>query len=114
MADLQWAVIEANLSPAIGAEQQGKRPVLIVSNEAFNQAMFNVTVLPFTSTKRKLYPCEVYLAAGKAGQPLDSIIMAHQIRTISQQRLGKLLGYLEDDQLLQAVREAIIEHLELD
>jgi len=114
MPTFQWAVMEANLDPVAGAEQKGIRPVLIISNEEFNQAMPNVTVLPLTSTQRRLYPSEVLLPKGKAGQPLDSIIMAHQIRTISKQRLKGLLGYLEDHQLRQQVREAIKEHLDLD
>jgi len=39
MTDLQWAVIEANLNPVVGAEQKGIRPVLVVSNEEYNQAI---------------------------------------------------------------------------
>lgn len=110
----QWAVMEANLNPVEGAEQKGVRPVLIVSNEEFNQAMPNVTVLPLTSTKRRLYPSEVLLPQEKAGQPLDSIIMAHQIRTISKQRFKDLLGYLEDPRLRGEVCAAIKEHMDLD
>ena len=113
MPDFQWAVYEANLDPVAGAEQKGMRPVLIVSNEEFNQAMPNVSVLPLTSTHRRLYPSELLLPAGKAGQPSKSIVMAHQIRTISKQRLGKLLGYLHDAQLRHEVRQAIKEHLDL-
>ena len=114
MPTFQWAVMEANLDPIAGSEQKGIRPVLIISNEEFNQAMPNVTVLPLTSTQRRLYPSEVLLPKGKAGQPLDSIIMAHQVRTISKQRLRGLIGYLEDQQLRHQVREAIKEHLDLD
>jgi mRNA interferase MazF len=114
MKVFQWAVMEANLDPVAGAEQKGTRPVLVTSNEEFNQAMPNVTVLPLTSRKRTLYPAEVFLPCGKGGQPLDSIVMAHQIRTISKQRLGGLLGHLEDPQLQQQVREAMREHLDLD
>jgi mRNA interferase MazF len=114
MPVFQWAVMEANLDPAAGSEQKGIRPVLIVSNEEFNQAMPNITVLPLTSTKRRLYPSEVLLLEREAGQPLESIIMAHQIRTISKQRLGKLLGYLEKPSLKHKVNAAIKEHLDLD
>jgi len=113
MNTYQWAVMEANLNPVAGAEQRGRRPVLIVSNEEFNQAMPNVTVLPITSTKRSLYPSEVLLPQGTAGQPLDSIIMAHQIRTISKTRLSGLLGYIEDAALRNEVALAIKEHLDL-
>ena len=114
MTDLQWAVIEANLNPVIGAEQKGIRPVLIVSNEEYNQIVPNVTILPLTSTQRRLYPSEVLLSKGEASQPLDSIIMAHQIRTISKQRLGKFLGYLDDSQLRNEVRSAIKGHLDIE
>ncbi len=114
MPAYQWAVMEANLDPVAGSEQKGIRPVLIVSNEEFNQAISNVTVLPLTSTKRNLYPSEVFLPKGRAGQPSDSIIMAHQIRTISKLRLLDLVGYLEDAQLQREVREAIKEHLNLE
>lgn len=114
MPALQWAVYEAKLDPATGAEQRGIRPVLIVSNEEFNQAMPNVTVLPMTSTQRRLYPSEILLVEGKAGQPLESIVMAHQIRTISKQRLGKVVGYLDDIQLRHEIHGAIKEHLDME
>ena len=114
MRTFQWAVMEASLDPAAGAEQKGIRPVLVVSNEEYNQTIPNVTILPLTSTRRRLYPSEVLLSKGKAGQPLDAIIMAHQIRTISRQRLGKLWGYLADTNLQDAVRGAIKEHLDID
>jgi mRNA interferase MazF len=114
MADFQWAVYEANLDPVTGAEQKGRRPVLVVSNEEFNRIMPNVTVLPLTSTQRRLYPSEVLLPEGKAGQSLTSIVMAHQIRTISKQRLGKLLGFLDDTQLQHEIHKAIKEHLDME
>jgi|SRR5208283_3286231 mRNA interferase MazF len=114
MRAYQWAVMQATLDPGAESEQKGMRPVLIVSNEEFNQALSNVTVLPLTSTRRNLYPAEVFLPSGIAGQPSDSIIMAHQIRTISKKRLTDLFGYLEDVELQRAVREAIKEHFGLD
>jgi len=114
MRTFQWAMIEARLDPVTGAEQRGIRPVLIVSNEEYNQSIPNITILPLTSTQRRLYPSEVLLLKGKAGQSLDSIIMAHQIRTIPRQRLGKLWGYLADTILRDAIRGAIKEHLDMD
>lgn len=114
MSTFQWAVIEASLDPVVGTEQKGFRPVLVVSNEEFNQSISNVTILPLTSTQRRLYPSEVLLTKGKAGQPELSIIMAHQIRTISKKRLGRLLGYLNEESIRQEVRESVREHLDLD
>jgi mRNA interferase MazF len=114
MTVFQWAVMEAILDPATGAEQKGTRPVLVVSNEEYNEVMPNITVLPLTSTKRRLYPSEVFLPERKAGQPSDSIIMAHQIRTISKQRLKSLIGYLRDPKLRDEVCAAMKEHLGLE
>ena len=114
MTDYRWAVFQANLNPAVGSEQRGTRPVLIVSNEDHNQTIPNVTVLPLTSTRRGLYYAEVTIPARKAGQPLESIIMAHQIRTISKLRLGTLIGYLDDAKLQNEVRQAIKDHLDLE
>ena len=114
MARLQWMVLEATLDPVRGSEQRGTRPVLVVSNEEFNQAMPSVTVLPLTSTRRRLYPAEVALPRGAAGQPLDSIVMAHQIRTIAQERLKSAYGLLSDPVLRAAVQAAISVHLDLD
>jgi len=114
MTDYQWAVFQANLDPAVGSEQAGMRPVLVVSNEGYNQNIQNVTIVPLTSTKRDLYPSEIILPREKAGQPQESIIMAHHLRTISKQRLGKLFGYLEDTRLQQQVQLAIKNHLDMD
>ena len=114
MSNFQWAIFEANLDPVTGSEQKGRRPVLVISNEEFNQAMPNVTILPLTSTKRRLYPSEVLLPEGKGGQQMESIVMAHQIRTISKQRLETLLGFLNDAHLQQEIHRAIKEHLDLE
>ena len=109
----RWALVEATLDPVEGSEQGGTRPVLVVSNNEFNRAIPNATVLPLTTTQRRLYPSEVALHRGVAGQPQDSIVMAHQIRTISQRRLGRQLGLLIDPELRRAVELAITEHLDL-
>lgn len=114
MTVFQWSVFQADLDPVAGAEQRGRRPVLVVSNEEFNQAMPNVTVLPLTSTQRRLYPSETLLPEGAAGQHHRSIVMSHQIRTISKQRLGTRLGYLEDADLRLAIHDAIREHLDIE
>jgi mRNA-degrading endonuclease toxin of MazEF toxin-antitoxin module len=50
----------------------------------------------------------------KAGQPLKSIAMVHQIRTTPKRRLGRLLGYLDDAQLQHKIHRAIKEHLDME
>jgi len=113
---LQWTLFPVNLDPAVGSEQAGQRPVLVVSNEIMNQALPIVTVLPVTSNKpgRRVYSTEVLLPAGAAGQPTDSIVMAHQIRTISKERLRAPYGRLADPALQQAIRVAMRLYLDLE
>jgi len=112
----QWQIVQAELDPVRGSEQRGERPVLIVSHEAINESLPIITVLPLTSFKpeRRIYSTEVFLPARIAGQPNDSIIMAHQIRTISKGRLQRSFGYLQDEDLREKVRLAIRIHLDLD
>jgi mRNA interferase MazF len=87
--------------------KKGAKPIMIISNEEFNQSMPNVTILPLSSIRLRLYPSEILLPAEKAGQPLESIIMDHQIRTFSKQRLGKLIGRLGENETRHVACEAI-------
>jgi mRNA interferase MazF len=105
----------ADLNPVIGSEQKGKRPVLVVSDEDFNQVMPVVTILPITSRKkgRRVYPNEVLISKGMGSLTADSIILAHQIRTISKERLIRLLGAIKDPGPQSAIEEAMRIHLNL-
>jgi mRNA interferase MazF len=109
----KWGVFLADLNPTLGSEQQGKRPVLVVSDEVFSSVMPVVTVLPITSLKpgREVYPNEVLLSKGTAGLAMESLILAHQIRTISKQRLKSQLGSILDPALQNAVNAAMKVHL---
>jgi mRNA interferase MazF len=103
-----------DLGEPVGSEQGGKRPVLVVSNEDTNQVLRNLTVLPMTTTKRKLYASEMILPAGAGGQPEESIVMAHQIRTISKERVVMHYGQLRDPRLRERVIDAILDHLDIE
>jgi mRNA interferase MazF len=106
---LQWCVFTADLDPVKGSEQAGSRPVLVVSLEVINQALPIVSVLPLTTRKkgRRVYPTETLLPADVAGQPKESIVMAHQVRTISKRRLGRRYGEITDGALKDAIRETL-------
>lgn len=112
---LQWSLFEADLDPTIGREQGGAlRPVLVVSNDGFNRAFDVVTVLPLTKTegkRRQVYPFEVVLPARVAGNPLESIVMPQQIRTISKHRLLTRLGHLGDAVVRRAIEDRLLDHL---
>lgn len=111
----RWALVEADLGHPVGHEQGLRRPVLIVSNEAFNRVSGLLTALPITSVKpgRSPQPFEVFLAAGAAGNPVDSIVLPHQIRTISAGRIHRLFGRLTDPALRHEVGTKLLEHLGL-
>jgi mRNA interferase MazF len=111
----KWSVFMADLNPVIGSEQQGRRPVLVISDETTNTVMPVVTILPLTSLKkgRSLYPNEALLRKGIAGLEADSIVLAHQVRTISKQRLTFCLGSVADEILKTRINEALRVHFNL-
>ncbi len=115
----KWRIFSADLNPVTGSEQRGTRPVLVISDEDFNIVIPVVTVLPLTSLKegRKIYPNEVLIRMekhqAKTGLLSDSIILAHQIRTISKNRLKDLLGGIDDLVVQEKINEALRIHLNL-
>lgn len=115
MVEYQWGVFWADLNPAKGSEQSGKRPVLVVSSEVVNQALPVVTILSITSVKdgRRVYPTEVYLKAEETALPKDSIVMAHQIRAISKERLIEKCGVITEDEKKEHIRNAMRLYLEV-
>ena len=112
---IQWGVYRAVLDPVVGSEQAGSRPVLVVSREAVNRALPTVAVVPLTTRRsgRRVYPTEVLLIPGVAGQPRESIALVHQVRTISVRRLGSRLGSLDDPELRDRIRSALRVYLDL-
>ncbi|KGP74803.1 hypothetical protein JT05_13775 [Desulfosporosinus sp. Tol-M] len=115
MVTYQWGIFWADLEPTKGSEQAGKRPVLVVSAEAVNEALPIVTILSLTSVKpgRKVYPIEVLLSTKETGLPKESIAMAHQIRAIAKERLSERCGSINSDELKEQVRIAIKTYLDL-
>jgi mRNA interferase MazF len=112
----QWHVFVVTLDPTLGTEQAGRRPVLVISRERINQLLPVVNVVPLTSLKspnRVIYPNEVLLPAGTAGLAVASIVLCYELRTLYKQRLGQLLGQLDDPALRTAILEAIRFQLEL-
>ena len=112
---MQWELYDADLEPSVGRGQGGiNRPVLIASNDGFNKLFDVVTVLPLTKQEgkqRSVFPFEVLLAAGEAGNRLDSIVMPQQIRTISKARLLKRVGMLSNHDKRREIEDRILDHL---
>jgi len=115
---LKWKVFTVDLNPIIGSEQKGIRPVLVISDDDYSVTMPLVTILPTTSLKpgRKVYPNEVLIEkqnSNKTGLANDSLILAHQIRTISKKRLLNLIGSIEDIEIQEIINDALRIHLNL-
>ena len=97
----------ADLSPVVGSEQGGVRPVLIVQNDIGNKYSPTVIAAAITSRINKAkMPTHIELAAGDYGLNKDSVILLEQIRTIDKQRLREKAGKL-DDGLMRMVNDAI-------
>ena len=111
----RWSIFSADLNPVIDSEQGGTRPILVISDETYNSVMPVVTILPLTSLKegRRVYPNEVLVSTGTGNLSRDSIVLAHQIRTISKQRLGEAIGTISESSIQDSIKEAIRVHLDL-
>jgi mRNA interferase MazF len=99
--DVLWAC----LAPRSGSEQQGNRPVVIVSHDAFNEApgWRSVIVVPIsTSTAQaRRGPTAVPLPKGAGGLPSDSVALCHQVTTLDRQKLTQQIGTLSAAELLR-------------
>ncbi|MEO6331501.1 MAG: type II toxin-antitoxin system PemK/MazF family toxin [Gemmatimonadaceae bacterium] len=106
----------ADLDLSIGSEQAGRRPVLVISNDGFNARMPVVTVLPITSRhgkRRKPYSFEVELPSGIVGRGIASIVMPHQILTVSKERLSKLAARITNAAQRNAIELRLLEHMDI-
>ncbi|MBO5111517.1 MAG: type II toxin-antitoxin system PemK/MazF family toxin [Clostridia bacterium] len=97
----------ADLSPVIGSEQGGLRPVLIIQNDIGNKYSPTVIAAAITSrlSKSRL-PTHIDIYAEKVGLAKDSVILLEQIRTIDKKRLKEKMGHL-DDAVMNEVNDAI-------
>ena len=97
----------ADLSPVIGSEQGGLRPVLIVQNDVGNKYSPTVIAAAITSriSKTKL-PTHIDIPGDDTGLAKDSVILLEQIRTIDKKRLKEKMGHL-DENTMTSVNNAI-------
>lgn len=100
-------IFYADLSPVVGSEQGGTRPVLIVQNDTGNRHSPTVIAAAITSqTGKARLPTHINIPGGSVGLSKDSVILLEQIRTIDKRRLREHMGKLDDKQMT-LVNEAI-------
>jgi mRNA-degrading endonuclease toxin of MazEF toxin-antitoxin module len=86
----------------------------VISNDGFNAHFDVVTVIPLTKRegkRRRVYEFEVLLSADVVGTGFESIVMPHQIRTISKLRLLERIGRLTDEDRRVDIENRLLEHL---
>ncbi len=96
--EVRWA----DLSPARGRGQAGRRPVLVVSHDVFNERSGTVIVVAITSQPQRAgYPLTLDLTSGNL--PKRSWVKMSQVRTLSVERVGRRIGRVAPEELSQVV-----------
>ena len=96
--DIRWA----DLNPVRGREQAGLRPVLILSHDIFNESSGTVIAVAITSKPQRAgFPLTLELKTGD--MPKQSWVKISQIRTLSVERIGKMIGKASPEELERAI-----------
>ena len=107
-------IFYADLSPVVGSEQGGMRPVLIVQNDVGNKHSPTVIAAAITSRQNKAkLPTHIELQGVSCGLSKKSVVLLEQIRTLDKRRLREKMGSL-DDSVMQQVDGAIAVSFGLD
>ncbi len=110
-------VFWAELKPRSGAEQSGRRPVIVMSSDGFNltPAWRSIIVVPVSTsgTQARRGPTAVPLPSGATGLPRDSVAVCHQVTTLDRTKLSARAGVLSAG-MLAAVEAGLKAALDLD
>ena len=98
----------ADLSPVVGSEQGGIRPVLIIQNDTGNKYSPTVIAAAITSQmgKTKL-PTHIEIGSSNNGLKTDSVVLTEQIRTIDKSRLKERIGHIDDGEIINQINNAL-------
>jgi len=96
--EIRWA----DLNPTRGREQAGLRPILVLSHDIFNERSGTVIAVAITSQPQKAgFPLTLELKTGKL--PKQSWVKISQIRTLSVERIGKVMGKASQEEMIRVV-----------
>lgn len=107
-------IFYADLSPVVGSEQGGIRPVIVIQNDIGNKYSPTVIVAAITSqiNKAKL-PTHVEISSEEYGLNRDSVVLLEQVRTLDKKRLKEKIGHMTDEDM-KKVNKAMMISLSLD
>lgn len=98
----------ADLSPVIGSEQGGIRPVVIIQNDLGNKYSPTVIAAAITSqTNKTKLPTHIELDSQTEGLKSNSVILTEQIRTIDKSRLKEKIGHIDDVNIMNKINNAL-------
>ena len=98
----------ADLSPVVGSEQGGIRPVLIIQNNLGNKYSPTVIAAAITSqTNKNRLPTHIELGENTSGLKSNSVVLTEQIRTIDKSRLKEKIGHIDDSKIISQVNNAL-------
>ena len=98
----------ADLSPVVGSEQGGVRPVVIIQNDVGNKHSPTVIAAAITSqTGKTKLPTHIEIGIEESGLKADSVILTEQIRTIDKSRLKEKIGHIDDISIMNKVNNAL-------
>jgi len=109
-------IVYVDFGKAIGSEQGGVRPAIIMSNDTFNKFSPTVTAIPLTSSESKKYsPVHVNIKADKDnGLDKDSIILVEKIKDVDKTRLvGNVIGNVKSKDIINNVKKAILKQFNI-
>ena len=111
--DLYWA----ELAPRSGSEQSGRRPVVVISHDGFNQTpgWRSIIVVPISTSATQAVrgPTAVYLPKGAGGLKKESIVLCHQVTTLDRSKLTERIGALPQS-LLGEIEAGLKAALDLE
>ena len=98
----------ADLSPVVGSEQGGVRPVLIIQNDLGNKYSPTVIAAAITSkTRKNKLPTHIEIDSESCGLKNNSVVLTEQIRTIDKSRLKEKIGHIDDEQIIHQLNNAL-------
>ena len=98
----------ADLSPVIGSEQGGIRPVLIIQNDLGNKYSPTVIAAAITSqTNKTKLPTHIEIRENTSGLKSNSVVLTEQIRTIDKSRLKEKIGHINDERIINELNSAL-------